>query len=683
MLADAGLLLALGFSTLLFQLIGLPLVLLFLGRRTTSPEWWAWGRVVGWLAVGLPIWFLAHTGLPANTLLGLVSVFGLLIGILYLTPASPTRRTVRHFVRAHRRQILLQEVIFLTGFLLLGLIRTFQPAVLDLEKFMNAGLLQGYLRSPTLPAVDFWLAGASINYYSFGHFLGSLLLRLWQLPVEVGFNVLVGWLTGLIALQTYGLGRILLRKFLTSAAPQSWPLFATGLTSALLIIFGGNSHPLWYWLTNLGFSGYWYPEAARFIDFTIHEFPAYSFIVSDLHAHFWSIPIVLLTIMVLWRWWELLAQLPLSSTQVWKHSDLAKHSLILGALLGVLGMTNTWDMIVYGGALTVLGIMALAQAPKKLPWLLTSALWVSVALATVIAPWYLHFTSIITGVLWVQERSPLWQLLALWSGHVSLSILAVVVAWRVFKQRPKLAPPALFLIVLGCCAWAYVLLPEIIYFKDIYPTFPRANTMFKFTFQAFIMMSILIGWLVGFLLHRSQLLTRFWRRVLLVTAGVFLLGALSYPFLGYPKYYRDFQQRMGLDGFSWLSAASPAEHEAIVWLRDIPGRPVVLEAVGDSYTQHGRVSVFSGLPTLMGWRAHQWLWRGSPELPRQRSEEARIVYETPRSQAAQGILRQYRVQFIFVGTQEKMTYTIDSVGLQALGTVVFQRDDILIIETTL
>ena len=61
-----------------------------------------------------------------------------------------------------------------------------------------------------------------------------------------------------------------------------------------------NDHPVPFWkLSFLPFSfpnGYWYPNATRFIPFTIHEFPIYSFVVSDLHGHVLDIPIVLLTI---------------------------------------------------------------------------------------------------------------------------------------------------------------------------------------------------------------------------------------------------------------------------------------------------------------------------------------------------------------------------------------------------
>ena len=64
-------------------------------------------------------------------------------------------------------------------------------------------------------------------------------------------------------------------------------------------------------------------------------------------------------------------------------------------------------------------------------------------------------------------------------------------------------------------------------------------------------------------------------------------------------------------GDRFLERGAPADHRAIEWLRqNAPGRPVVVEAVGGDYTEHARVSTFSGLPTMIGWVGHELQWRG-------------------------------------------------------------------------
>ena len=63
----------------------------------------------------------------------------------------------------------------------------------------------------------------------------------------------------------------------------------------LKIILGENPVPFWHLPLSIQFfpNMYWYPNATRFIHNTIHEFPLYSFVVSDLHGHVLDIPIVL------------------------------------------------------------------------------------------------------------------------------------------------------------------------------------------------------------------------------------------------------------------------------------------------------------------------------------------------------------------------------------------------------
>ncbi|EKD43988.1 MAG: hypothetical protein ACD_72C00045G0002 [uncultured bacterium] len=684
MFSDFLLLLFFATSTLLLQFLGFPFLLNWLKKSAPQPEWWAWGRIIGWLVMGLTIWFTAHLGLPINNTVGFWAVFVFwLVAVYYFFPWK-SLQSMKKFVRTYRQQIFMQEMLFLTGFLFLGLIRTFNPMVLDLEKFMNIGLMQGYLRSPTLPAIDMWLAGEIINYYSFGHFLGSLLLRFWHVSAEFGFNLLAGWMMGLILMEAYVLIQTLLRNFISIKNKLSWSLAIAGLMGALLIVFGGNSHPIWYWLTNRSFTGYWYPEAVRFINFTIHEIPAYSFVVSDLHAHFWSIPLVLFTIFVAWQWAQTIFDLKIvKSKKLIKNSSLIINNLILGGMLGVLGMTNTWDMMIYGLFLIILGSMMMV-ASKKTFWVIVMASWQVIAGALIaIAPWWLNFYSIVKGVFWVSGRSPLWQLAVLWSGHVLLSLIAIIMVGFLLKKQPKLKSSTIFILSLGLISLICILLPEVIYFKDIYPTFQRANTMFKFTFQGFILMNLLIGWLIGFLMQKQTWLGIIWRGILLAIIGLFFLLVMNYPFLSYPNYYQQFRKRQSLNGLTWLANANPAEYQAILWLRNqTEGRPVVLEAVGESYSVFARVSAFSGLPTVIGWRAHEWLWRGGPEIPTERSRDVQWIYEKPLSLQASYFLDKHQVRYIFIGNKEREAYKFDLKEVLTLGEIVFQQGSVIILERT-
>jgi len=123
----------------------------------------------------------------------------------------------------------------------------------------------------------------------------------------------------------------------------------------------------------------------------------------------------------------------------------------------------------------------------------------------------------------------------------------------------------------------------------------------------------------------------------------------------------------------WLEEQYPSDYHAIEWLNNnVEGAPNIVESVGDSYTTFARVSSFTGYPTVLGWRVHEWLWRGGYDIPGARTEEVRQIYEDPTSPDVLRLLNQYDVQYVFVGDKEYEAYDrIDVTGLKQLGQVVF------------
>lgn len=669
-------------STLLFQLVGFGLILFFSDKKQLNENLWAFGRVVGWLVIGLIIWFVSHF-VGINSDLGFWLTFIFLIGWIFFSKLNVVSK-FKLFIREHKKIILIQELLFLMGFVFLGLVRGYNPNVLDLEKFMDAGLMESYLTSAKLPIEDMWLAGEKVNYYTFGHFLGSLVVRFWHLPIEYGYNFLLALILGLMVVESFSLVRIFSTPFLKKKH-RALILLIVGLIGLLLVNFGGNTHPIWYFLShNFSFDKYWYPDATRFIERTIHEFPAYSYIVSDLHAHVWGMPIVLLMILVCWRWMETVQQAKVFkkfSFNKIKIQQWFKESIFLGVILGVLAMTSTWDMMIYGLFLGVLGLSSLFLSPEKI-WLFVTAGAAAILSAGItVSLWLLNFTSISQGVFAAYEHSPFWQLLALWSGHFGLGLITVVISYLLFKNKKK-NYQIIFLSSLLITAFILLVLPELIYFKDIYPNHPRANTMFKFTFQAFIMLSLLTSVGVGLLIQyfNQNKLSKLIKSGLL---GLFLLvivGFLSYPFLGYPSYYGSFKKYYGWNGLDWLKTSSPADYQAILWLRELNDQSVVLEAVGESYTKKARVSVFTGMPTVLGWRVHEWLWRGGFAIPGQRTTEVQTMFEQPRSNEAQYLFDYYQVKYIFIGDQEKNTYKLNLNSLLSIGELIYSQDGVYIIK---
>ena len=103
---------------------------------------------------------------------------------------------------------------------------------------------------------------------------------------------------------------------------------------------------------------------------------------------------------------------------------------------------------------------------------------------------------------------------------------------------------------------------------------------------------------------------------------------------------------------------------------------MVLEANGDSYTGYGRVSAATGLPTILGWYVHEWLWRNDIADLNQKAADIETIYTSEDRERIQELLKQYRVSYLFIGSTEREKYqeNLKTEVLKSLGTVVF-RDE--------
>ena len=108
-----------------------------------------------------------------------------------------------------------------------------------------------------------------------------------------------------------------------------------------------------------------------------------------------------------------------------------------------------------------------------------------------------------------------------------------------------------------------------------------------------------------------------------------------------------------LDGQANLEQWRPGQAAAIDWLDDRPGTPTIVEATGDSYRFTSSASVFTGLPTVVGWD-HEAEYR-SPEAYRDRVEDVREIYTGDWSTAAEHLAR-YDVQYVYVSPNERDEY---------------------------
>ncbi|MCW5848674.1 MAG: hypothetical protein KIT87_01060 [Anaerolineae bacterium] len=225
-------------------------------------------------------------------------------------------------------------------------------------------------------------------------------------------------------------------------------------------------------------------------------------------------------------------------------------------------------------------------------------------------------------------------------------------------QNPTLH--TLFALLLFALAFGLTLGTEFVFIRDNFGS--RMNSVFKFYFQAWILLALASAYAAWWLLGRERAEGR--QRTLQLSFSPVLtlvvgLG-LIYPILANISRADNFNHPPTLDGTQWVAQQHPDDYAAIQWLNaNVQDQPTILEAPGDqgkSYVYEGRISAFTGLPTLLGWGGHQSQWRGNYNEPGRREPLIDQIFRTTDTRAAQQLLDQFGVEYVVYGSVERARY---------------------------
>ncbi len=216
---------------------------------------------------------------------------------------------------------------------------------------------------------------------------------------------------------------------------------------------------------------------------------------------------------------------------------------------------------------------------------------------------------------------------------------------------------------------------EFVYLRDTFGT--RMNTVFKFYYQAWVLLALVAAFSVVYL---ARCAGRALRWVGLTLIALLTVAGLFFPvFATYTRAER-FQTEPTLDGAAYLARQNPADMAAAAWLREnVPGVATVLEAHGGSYTYAGRISAQTGLPTLLGWEGHELQWRGNTTVQEQRKPVIERIYGSATGAELQGLLNRWQIDYVLVGELERQTYGItpqSEARLAQIMELVYDRDGV-------
>jgi YYY domain-containing protein len=676
----------------------------------------ALARPLGFLLLAYPIWLLASVDvLPYrgwSPYLGLV-LLALLAAGIWIAAGRPLPRgtTLRLWLAG--------ETVFTVAFFAWALMRSFAPDVWNTEKPMDMAFVNAVNRSEWFPPHDPWMSGESLNYYYFGHYVVALLIRATGVDPASGFNLGVALFYALTASALFAVTATLaLSRSATTLAKASLAGVLTVLFALLLgnlagaMELFGDPRPLAQY-------DWWSPS--RVIEGTANEFPFFSYLLGDLHAHVMATPFALVAVAYAL---QLALAGPRGGRGRWA-LVLAAGELVLAALvLGSLYALNSLDfptalVLVLGGAVLWLIRPEVESKVRTLIWV---PLLAGTALA-LFAPFIVRYVPDAAGVALVRERGsftgfaadvmliyalPLWIVAAalihrfaapfryvVWSAVALLVLLVVLAPERVAglflvggvaavalhaALDRRLMQPERFFWLLVAVGMSLIAVGEFAYIRDDFEGTAsyRFNTVFKAGYQAWFLLAIAAGccavWAGGWLRRR---MLRAW------TAGIAVLVALLavYPVAGSYARTNGFSAEPSLDGDRWLAASQPGDAGAIRWLRsNVRGVPAILEAFGPDFSQdgHARISTFTGLPAVLGWAGHELQWGHDPGS---RPDDVRLAYSSLDLGVARRLLARYDVRYVVVGSLERKQYP--SAGLakfDRLGRRVYESDGTIVYE---
>lgn len=417
-------------------------------------------KTFGILLFGFIGWLLMSLRILPNTLWALVVVL-ILLGALSAVTVRHFRLRLRDVREAVGHQIYVVEILFLVLLTGYAVLRQYAPELMGTEKFMDFMMLNSILQSSSLPPHDAWAAGLTINYYYFGYLMVAFLTRLTGIPSGITYNLALGLFFALSGLGAYGIGYSLIKRFQAAGGiiePRRGTL--TGLFAVFLLLFIGNLFTIWKAITEPEIlrQGFWFGvgwnatrviqrvEGDTLLDYTINEFPAFSFILGDMHPHVMALPFALLAIFTALTWYAKpdYPPIPLSFPRT-RESILTMLSLpqvrrvVLSAIIfGGLYFLNSWDFPTYFLLLTLFVLLSLRVHNKIAQWK-DALIWVGVTglLALVLyAPFYLTFDPPAQGIGLVPYRTNLGQFFTVYGIFlVPLGVLLTIIGIQASLRR--------------------------------------------------------------------------------------------------------------------------------------------------------------------------------------------------------------------------------------------------------
>ena len=665
-------------------------------------------KLVGLVILTFLVWIISSLKiLPFGYASILISLFVLAALSLYLG-----RKNLR-IADWPRRQIIIIESIFTVAFVAFLLITMANPDIhYTMDYFANFQFLSSITRGGYFPPIDSWFCGESVSYFYYGgHILVSVLTVFTRVPPAISFNIAAAMFLALAVSASYGLGYGITKRKLYGFLAALFVCIVGYISGAYqLIAYIFHSDIMGYppsgapniieWM--LGFE-FW--NAGWLIEGGIVHYPYFQLIRWDMHSYVMSIPFQLMFITLLFA----LFQKGRSGNKIARPDTLIDIS-VLSICLGFFVLLNTWEYPTYI-MFTVLAFVLLRIRPTVKGNLVVPVVIVALSFLLYITHYISTSASGFMGFGLVSERTDVGQffkfcalflfaicsllVILVWSKReifrgkgvilaAIFTLLATILAavlldfqllfivvpvgllplYYIYKSDKKTNREFVLLLLIMTAALAFAC--DLLYIDDaLGGTWERFNTVTKIYMQMWVFLGISAACAVFYVLGTIKGKRRIVWLVLLI---VFILASVIHPLATTTSALSGRHPYLGmnrgtLDGMAYMEMVDKGDYEAIKWINEnIGDSPVILEAPQGYFDHVSRISVFTGLPTVIGWEGCAITWGRTWGEVGERHGDVDMIYNTLDNDQAMALLKKYDVKYVYIGAGERGAY--ESEGLQ-------------------
>ncbi|HAF62407.1 MAG TPA: hypothetical protein DCK95_08775 [Anaerolineaceae bacterium] len=446
---------------------------------------YAFSRLFGLLLLAFCVWILGSASIPVER--WLITVVFLALSAVNFWLFWKDREQIKTEVKGNQKYILQLELVFLAFFVFFILVRLGNPdlwhAYKGGEKPMDFAYFNAIIKSTTYPPYDPWYAGGYINYYYFGSLMAGIFTKWLGIIPSIAYNFTLATFFAFAGSAAFGIGWNIQNRRISGKKGTASTISPTvsGLIFAVAVLIIGNLgtidmlldgfkqvainagmgsgngmiSTIVLWVRGFGevikganftyYPGDWYWIPSRTIPGeAITEFPYFTFLYADPHAHLFAYPMTLMAI-------GFFLAILLRDDGAESHKDWQWIVTLLGGslLVGALAATNTWDYPVQ----VLLGVLAIgyehfhhkrsyklvlpnssAKTRVLISFILSAGIFIGCSYLLFL-PYHSSYAAGYTSLhVWEGTHTPLSSFFVHWG-----IFLFFIVTWMIIKTRDWLA----------------------------------------------------------------------------------------------------------------------------------------------------------------------------------------------------------------------------------------------------